>query len=168
MIWTMFLLSIILSFIIPIWVICFIIAFDLLWLFRIVHFNLLLNFSWREYKREHLIHWLDRVQQIPNWQRIYHYILLPTAGEPFEVLDSTFESLAASDYPLNKFIVHLAGEERCMDSFKPVAEEIKKKYGSKFFKLIITAHPDGLAGEVKGKGANANTRATKPKRFLTI
>ena len=36
----------------PLWVIIFIIVFDLLWLFRVVYFNLFVVISWMRYKSE--------------------------------------------------------------------------------------------------------------------
>ena len=116
--WTALIGSIVLSFVKPLWVIYFVIVFDLFWLIRIAYFSILLYFSWKNFRREIKINWMDKLkQENKDWKRIYHYVILPTAGEPFEVLDTTLNSLTRNDFPLDHFIVHLAGEERFQDQF---------------------------------------------------
>ena len=167
LVWAVLIGSLVLSFIKPLWVIYFIIAFDLLWLIRIIYFSILLFFSWKNYRREADIDWFKRLKdENKDWERIYHYVLLPTAGEPFEVLDTTLNSLTKNNFPLDHFIVHLAGEERFQEQFVEIWEQIEKKYKNKFFKLIYTLHPDGLPGEMKGKGANAHFAGWAGKKVI--
>ncbi len=165
--WTVFIASLVLSFIRPLWVIFFIIAFDLLWLFRIVYFIILVIYSWRRFRQDNKVNWLQKLEKDqPKWTEIYHYILLPTAGEPFEVLDNTLKSLRESTYPKDKMIIHLAGEERCLDSFAPNEKLLKEKYEKIFYKLIFTVHPDGLPDEMKGKGANAHYAGHEGRKVI--
>lgn len=166
LIWSVLLTSIFLSFVRPLWVICFIIAFDLLWLFRITHFSLLLLFSWRNYIKTKKVDWLAQLKKIDGWQNIYHYILFPTYMEPLEVLDDTLTNVLKSDYPKEKMIVHVAGEERAKEFFVPKMQELKKKFEGKFFKLIFTIHPDNVVGEIKGKGANAHYAGLEAKKII--
>ncbi len=91
-----------------------------------------------------------------TYTNFYHVILVPFVDESFEVLDSTLGAIANSNYPKDKMIVVLAREERAGEKSRAVGEEVQKKYGSLFYKFFITAHPDGLAGEIKGKSANAS------------
>jgi hypothetical protein len=154
--WSSLSLATVLSFIKPTWAIIFIIAFDFYWLLRVTHFVFLVTMSFRKYRSATRINWFTRVKDIPNWERLIHIIYLPTAGEPIEVLRSTFDSLCASEYPLDKMIIVLGGEGRMEQDFLPKAEIIKKEYEKRIKALLITVHPDGLEDEVKGKGANAN------------
>ena len=156
LIWSTFVLSLIFSFWKPIWVIYFIIAFDLYWLFRVLHFILLASLSYFKYKKTAQINWLDKVKQLPNWQRIYHIIYLPTYGEPTEVLETTFKSLCASNFPIKQMIIVLGGEGREDAAFRERAEKVKQQFAEKFSHFLVTVHPDGLADEIRGKGANAN------------
>lgn len=156
LLWTTLILSVVLSFVKPLWVIYFVIAFDLFWVFRILHFIFFVNLSYLKYKEAIAVDWFEKVKALPDWQRIYHIIYLPTAGEPVEVLRGTFEGLLNGTYPADKMIVVLGGEGRMESDFKPKAEQLQKEFSDKFFKLLITIHPDGMEGEVKGKGANAN------------
>ena len=166
LIWTTLILSITLSFIKPIWVIYFIIAFDLYWLLRVLHFIFYASLSYFRYKKTSKVDWLTEVKNIEGWGKYYHIIYLPTYGEPLEVLRSTFNSLLNSDYPKDKMIVILGGEGRVEDDFRPKAAQIKKEFGDKFYQLKFTIHPDGLPDEMKGKGANANWMGHKSKELV--
>ena len=90
------------------------------------------------------------------FQNYYQVILIPFIDESFEVMDSTFHALAASNYPKEKMIILLASEERAGLKAQEVAAKIKQTYEHNFYKFFITIHPDGLEGEIKGKSANAS------------
>lgn len=91
-----------------------------------------------------------------NKDDVYHLVLVPFTDESFEVLDSTFSALVQANYPKEKMLAVLAREERAGQAAREVAENIRAKYEQFFFKFFITAHPDGLPGEIKGKSANAS------------
>jgi hypothetical protein len=91
-----------------------------------------------------------------NVMDYYQVILIPFIDESFEVIDSTFQALTASDYPKERMIALLASEERAGQRAQDVARAIEKKYSGNFFKFFITAHPDNQEGEIKGKSANAS------------
>jgi len=166
LIWTTFTAAIVLSFTHPLWVIYFIIAYDLLWFLRVMHFIVFIIFSFRTYRATVKQDWLTQVKSLPNWERIYHIIYLPTYGESLEVLETTFDGLLRSHYPADKLIVVLGGEERAGHDFEPKAEELKKKYAHRFHHLLVTVHPDGLEGEIKGKGANAHWMGEKSRVMI--
>ena len=91
-----------------------------------------------------------------NFLNFFQVVLIPFSNESFEVLDSTLEALANVNYPKEKIIMLLGAEDRIGQPAIEIAENIKKKYGSLFYKFFITHHPDGLEGEIKGKSANAS------------
>lgn len=95
----------------------------------------------------------------------YQLVLIPFSDESFEVLDSTFSALVASDYPKDRIIALLAAEERAGLGAKTVAEQVQTKYAKFFREFFVTFHPDGLPGEIKGKSANASfaIQAALPK-----
>ncbi|MFA6536932.1 MAG: glycosyltransferase family 2 protein [Patescibacteria group bacterium] len=166
LIWLTLILSVVLSFIWPIWVIFFIIAFDFYWLLRVLYFIFYASMSYFKYKETVKTNWLPKVQELSDWRRIKHLIYLPTYGESLEVLETTFGSLLNSKYPKDNMIVILGGEGRVEKDFLPKAEAIKKKFGDKFLKILTTVHPDGLADEIKGKGANANWMGHRSQEFV--
>lgn len=166
LVWITFIGAILFSFIKPLWVIYFIIIFDLYWLFRVIYFVFYVFLAWQRYRHAIKIDWLKKVKDVKDWQKIYHLVILPTCGEPIEVLRTTFLSLKNNAYPLDKFIIVLAGEERMKDIFEKNVEIIKKEFSGVFFKLLFTSHPDGLVGEIKGKGPNANYAGYKAKEVI--
>lgn len=166
LVWLTLLLSVVLSFFFPIIVIGVIIAYDLYWLLRVIHFIFYASMSYWRYRATVRVEWFNQVKTVQNWERIFHIIYLPTCGEPIEVLRTTFQSLIDSSYPKNKMIVVLGGEERKKDDFIPKSEIIKKEFGDRFFRLLVTLHPDGLPDEIRGKGANANWMGRRSQELI--
>lgn len=165
-VWLTIIVVVVLSFIKPLWMIYFIIAFDLYWLMRVVYFISYLAYSWKKFRKESRINWLTKVKGIPDWKNIYHLIFLPTYQDDIKILESTFSALIKSDYPLNKMIIVLAGEERDKENFQSVSQQIQKKYAHHFFKFLITLHPKDMAGEVAGKGSNINYSGKQSKKLI--
>lgn len=89
-------------------------------------------------------------------ENFYQLVLIPFTNESFEILDSTLQALRQTNYPKEKMILLLAGEERAGEPGKAVARKIQEKYEGCFFKFFTTFHPDGLPNEIKGKSANAS------------
>lgn len=166
LLWSTFILAIILSFVAPQLVIYFIILFSLYWLFRVIYFVFYVTLAWRNYRRDIKINWQFYLKSLPKSEKIYHLIFLPTYKEPLEVLRTTFEALKDSFYDKQKMIVVLAGEERDQDRFEENAKAIEKEFGHLFYRLLITLHPDNIAGEMKGKGANAHYAGHQAKRLI--
>ena len=101
-----------------------------------------------------------------NWEELYHVIMLPTAGEPAEVIDPAIASIDKSCYPNDKIIILLGLEER--EDKKSRDKKVKilqKKYGKKFYDFLITVH-EVKEGELKCKAANTTFAAKKLKKYL--
>ncbi|MDD2647062.1 MAG: glycosyltransferase family 2 protein [Patescibacteria group bacterium] len=166
-IWFIFLGAIILSFVKPIWAIYWIIIYDLYWVLRIIYLLIFLLISWHRFKITTKINWFDKLTlELPGWEKIYHLIMLPSSVEGLDVVKQGFESLLKTNYPKEKFIVVLTGEERKKHIFEPVAKAIGEKYGDKFFKLLITTHPKDLPDEIPGKGSNTNWAGHQVKKII--
>ena len=114
MVWFTLIALILMAFFKTIWAIYFIIIFDVYWLVRIIYMVIHLIVSWRRYKKDVKIDWLEKLREEKKdeWNKIYHLIVLPTYTEPFDVLRDTFSVLMKMQYPLDKFIIVLGGEER--------------------------------------------------------
>lgn len=202
LVWGTFALAMGLSFFRPLWVIYFIIVFNLYWILRILHFMIYLVYSWRKYRETIQIDWMKKLKKnnslvsisphkggqrgvsdnssaLPRqtqdrlfvkrkfgWRDIYHLIIFPTFQEPLEIIKAAFESLVNIKYPLDKLIVVLAGEERDKKNFLRHAEIIKKEYGDKFFKFLITLHPKDLPGEIPCKASNLLWAGKRAKEFI--
>lgn len=156
LVWLTLVLSLVLSYFHPLWMVYFIIVYDLYWLFRVIYYLPFVLISWLTYKRDMRKDWLTMAQGLPRFEKIYHVILLPTVKEDLIVLQDCFDSLLKSSYPKDRMIVVLGGEGRAEESFESKFEFIRQKYGDKFRLLMGTLHPKDLPGEIVGKGSNVN------------
>ena len=168
LVWVTLIGLVVLAFVKTLWAIYFIIVFDVYWLMRIIFMLIHLVFAWSKYKKEIAKDWINKLKEEKSgeWDKIYHLIVMPTYTEPYEVLRDTFRVLAQMKYPLDKFIVALGGEERDRDNFLSHAEKLKKEFGDKFYKLLITVHPKDIPGDLPGKGSNAYYIGKKAQEFI--
>ena len=131
-IWLTLILAIAFSFIKPLWVIYFIIIFCVYWLVKILYLTPYMLYTYFKYRSISRENWLVKAKTLEKFNDVYHLIVLPTAGEPIEVLETTFEGLKKSNYPKDRMIVALGGEEKFKEDFLPKAEKIKEKYKNTF------------------------------------
>lgn len=105
-------------------------------------------------------------EAIWDWREIVHVILLPTVGEPPEVIEPAIRSLAESNFPKGQMIVLLATEEREDPATRlPKVEYLKKKFGNIFRDFLVTTHVVS-PGEMKCKASNATFAAKELMRYL--
>jgi hypothetical protein len=164
-VWATLIAAVILSFVRPLWVIFFIVVFDVYWLFRVSYFAVFLISSWRIYRQTARLDWFAKLAECPHAERLYHLVFLPTTTETYEVLKTTMDALAVAKYPHKRILVVLAGEERFKEQFMPKAERLQKEFGGIFGKIFVTIHtlqPD----ELKGKSANLNSSAREVRPQL--
>jgi len=161
----------------PVWVAYFIIAFDVYWLLLVVYMAIFLFSSYHKLNQGLATDWRGKCNRLKeghftdkdlakevaldslalqgvHWDDLWQLIILPTYGEGIEIVRGALDSLINDGYPTDRMIVNLALEERAGQGAKDIAEIIQKEYGNKFGHFIITFHPDGIKGEIKGKGAN--------------
>lgn len=165
-IWLTFILALVFSFVKPLWVMYFIIVFCVYWLVKIVYLAPYMIYTFFKSRNISRDNWLVKAMTLDKFKDVYHLLVIPTAGEPIEVLETTFEGLKKSNYPKDRMIVALGGEEKFREDFLPKAEKIKEKYGDLFHKMIITVHPKDIPGELAGKGANGRWIGLEAKKFI--
>jgi len=173
--WLTFILMISGSFFVPKWAIIFIVIFDVYWLLRSFYFSWHLRAGFRTMRENTAKDWIAELDKlnlprnslnIKNWrQEVWHMIILPFYKEEYPVLKSTFEGLAASGYPLEKFIVILSGEARAGDKTRETGERITKEFSRLFGRFLFTLHED-QPGELAGKGANETWAARLAKKNI--
>ena len=144
----------ILSWLAPVMVALFVIIFALYWLLKVTYLSFHQIASFRQMRKILKINWLEKLNNLPDWQGIYHLIILPTYKEGFEIIRTTFEALAGSEYPKKRLIVVLATEERAGEQAQKIAREAKKDFSKNFSHFLITVHPQNISGEIAGKGSN--------------
>lgn len=103
--------------------------------------------------------------EIINWREIYHAVFLAVVKEPKEVLEASIDSLKNSNYPSEKVIIVMAMEERAGEEPLEMASKLKEKYKDAFKDFLIFVHPDGIVGEIKGKGSNLYNAGKKFKVY---
>lgn len=101
-----------------------------------------------------------------RWKKYYHLVIVPTYMEDLSILRSSIESVIKSDYPMNHVVYVLATEERDRENALMIAETLKKDYGHKVGDFISIMHPDGIPGEVKGKGPNITYAARQMTEYF--
>ena len=170
--WVTFILAFLLSFIKPLWVIYFIIIYDLYWLIRIFYFIIHLFVSFHNYRKVNKINWFNKIKEKGNWEKYYHLIVLPTYNESYEVLRTALQGINNSDYDSKKLIIvfsrecaERAGKENEKE-FHMAMEKLKSEFGNKFYKLLGYIHPLVKENELPGKGANATWAVKKIKKEL--
>jgi len=159
------------SWLAPVFIAFFIIAFDIYWFLKTVFLSLHLRASFSQMQKHLKINWLEKIKNqelgTGNWEEIYHLVILPFYKEPYEVIEETLESLFSANYPKDKIIIVLAREERAGENDKIKAEKIKEKYNDKFLMFFITAHPKDIEGELAGKGSNETWAGRKAKELIS-
>jgi len=157
--WLILFLVVFLSWQYPFYASMFIIVFVIFWFLRTVYFSIHLWSGYKKMAEYEKNDWLGKLKET-KWNNIYHLIVIPMYKEPLDVVRDGLKSLENTDYPKDKMIVVLACEERAKESVQATAVQIEKEFKDKFFKFIVTWHPDNIPGEIAGKGSN-ETWATK-------
>lgn len=139
----------------------FIICFVLSWFLRSVYMSLHLKWTYARMKEHEEEDWLSRLNSLSSfsvpadsWRDVYHLVVFPVYKESVEILRGSLRAIEASDYPNDRIIVALSFEEREGEAAKEKERAIREEFSSSFFRLITTFHPDGIPGELAGKGAN--------------
>ncbi len=167
--WGTLLSCIIFSFVKPVSVAIFIIAFDLHWLLRVSYLCVHQVASYFRMKHHLRMDWFSKCQNFQgdkNWNEFYHLIILPTYKEELEVLETTFKALVDSDYPQKKMIVVLGVEERDRENGLKNARALEEKFSNQFYKFMVTVHPADIVGELAGKGSNETWAGREVQKWL--
>ena len=160
--WSALILPLLLSWSWPSLVALYILLFDLYWLFRAFYMAYFMARSYHKMRRALRSDFASRLQNLPkgdplviDWKKIYHAIIFATFGEELETLLPSVESVLENDWPQKQKIIVLAGEERDRARLYRVGEVLQKKFADRLFAFLISEHPDGIAGELRGKGAGS-------------
>lgn len=104
--------------------------------------------------------------EIMDWRDIVHVVLLPTAGEPADIIEPAIRSLAESNFPKEQMIILLATEEREDPATRlPKVEYLKKRFDGVFRDFLVTTHIVA-AGEMRCKASNAGFAARELQKYL--
>ncbi|HEU5004964.1 MAG TPA: glycosyltransferase family 2 protein [Candidatus Saccharimonadales bacterium] len=192
--WIVLILPVIFSIVSPRLATYFIIAYLLLWFVRAVGLNVRSFQGWRQMKSHRNMPWQKlnadleilelKTKNLPKWHErnlarvkqympermkpseIYHAVFIAFYNEPQEIVESTVQSVLASDYDMKKIMLVLAYEERGGKAADDLAKYLIKKYGSKFYSAVASKHPADIPGEVIGKGGNITYAGFVFQKFI--
>lgn len=153
-VWTTIILALALSIVKPLWMMTFAVVFDLYWLLRVAYFLVYLSTSWRQYRYQLRVNWMEQLDAHPKWEALWHVVFLPTVDEDISILRHTLDAIKESTFPSERIMIVLAGEEREQESFLPMSKQLIEEYGDTFFEILTTVHPKDIPGEIAAKGAN--------------
>lgn len=105
-------------------------------------------------------------EDFPNPKEVYHAVVMVAYNEGLETLVPSVEAVKNSTFPLDRIIFVLGYEERGGAEIEETAKKIKAKFEGVFKDFIIVKHPDGIPGEIKGKGPNLCYAAEELSRYV--
>ncbi|HEA84477.1 MAG TPA: glycosyltransferase family 2 protein [Candidatus Wildermuthbacteria bacterium] len=171
--WSTLIGAVLFSWLAPKWTAFFIIAFVLYWLLRTVYFSFHLRSGYKRMRENEKIDWIERLDDlkdyqlnVSSWRDLYHLVIIPTYKEPYEVVADSIRSLKAAHYPSDRIMVLLAIEEREGEEGVKKAELLREEFKKEFDEFLVTSHPDGIEGEIAGKGANEAWAGPKAKELI--
>lgn len=155
------------SFIFPVAVAYYVIAFAVYWLYRSVMLAVLSILAHLKIKASSNFDWLGDIQKhFPKtWNSIHHIIVIPTYQEPVETLQRTLTALSQQSFPLKNLHIMLSFEDREGTPARQKSEQLIHEFGTTFGHVWTTFHPD-IDGEVKGKSSNTSWGAKQAKKIL--
>lgn len=151
--WATLLGMFIASYFAPVWAAVFIIIFDLYWFIKTVYLSFHLRANFKRMRENLNIDWKERLQRVKH-EHIWQLVILPMSKEPNDVVRDTISALAQSDWPKEKMILVLSYEEKYKENGEKVSSIAKDEFESFFPNFLVVMHPQGLEGEIPGKGSN--------------
>lgn len=193
--WGMLVLPFILVFFAQTLAILFIIGYLMLWFVKSLGLNVRAVQGYRQITSQQKLPWNEMLadlklgavgkhtMRIPDWHlrnitrlhseptpitpdNIMHAIIIATYNESREVLEPTIQSVLASDYNMKNVILVLAYEERGGEQVEKLSKDLMKEYKSNFKHAFAVKHPDGIEGEVKGKGGNITHAGRELQQYI--
>lgn len=90
----------------------------------------------------------------PDPEKIYHAIVMVAYNEGIETLALSIQAVADTTFPNQRIIFVLGYEERGGVEIEQTAQKLKDQFKDTFYDFLLVKHPDGIKGEIKGKGPN--------------
>jgi len=164
--WMLITMPLWLSFWHPALVAYLIITFDVFWFYKSFTLAIHAIKSFITMNAHVKIDWLSMANNLPNFKDLYHVIIIPEYHEPLHILERTLDNLTRQDFPKEKLIVVLATETKDPEALQTSAI-LKKEFGAKFGKFLITSHNLSV-GEVAGKSSNMAFAAKEVVKKLKL
>jgi hypothetical protein len=145
--------TLLVSYFAPVAAAIFIIVFDLYWLLKTFYLTFFLSRNWKRIRHNMTADWGTLLSHL-KYEHLYHVVILPFYSEGIETIETSVRSLLQTETDPKRLIVVLAAEGKRGNEGHAIAKEIQEKYRAQFGHFLTTIHPEGLPGEMAGKGAN--------------
>lgn len=137
------------------WMIYFIILFDVYWVLKVLNFAFYLTIAWIRFRRIRKVDWKDVLHhEIANYKEKKHVVFLTVYNEGWDVVRGAVQSVYDATYEAGEFVIVVAGEEQQKEHCEMIYHKIKHTFGKNFDDIVFTLHPVGLLDEIPGKGSN--------------
>lgn len=153
-------------FVFPTFVAYFVLFFNIYWFYQSFTVALTATISHLRIQASMKFDWVADLKSFPDWNKVVHFVLIPTYKEPLHTLDRTFTSLKNQTLPTKQIIPVLAMEVREPEVDRKIKEKIlREKFGEFFGDMVFTAHTLSV-GEIIGKSSNERFAAIWVKKNI--
>jgi len=160
--WGTVVLVVLLAIVAPVYAAFLVIAFDLYWLLKTGNLAIHQYHNWKRIKHNMSVDWQAMLASI-RYEHLYHMVVLPYYKEDEDVLRGSLEALAHTVYDKKRIIVVLASEGRAGKEHVALGKKMEQEFAGTFGYFLHTVHPDGMAGEIQGKGPNITYACNRAK-----
>jgi hypothetical protein len=168
-IWATLIGCIVLSFVRPLWMIYFVILFDIYWVLKVLNFSFYLIVAWFRFSHARRTDWKDKLyHEVPDWKSKQHVVFLTLYNEEWDVVKSAVQSVSDAAYDSELFTIVVAGEERQKEHYEDILQKMKIAFGANFNDIVGVCHPANLPDEIPGKGSNLHYAETKMKEYIDV
>src|SRR3989344_2650194 len=151
-----------LAFFRPAWAAYLTILFAIYWLFKTIYLSLHLRHNLKRMRHHMKLNWRERLKPL-RYDDINHLVIFPFYREGYDVVAESIRALLRVEWDLKTIMLVLAVEERAGKAQREIAEQIERDFGAHFCACIVTVHPEGVSGEIPGKGSNISYAAEEAR-----
>ncbi len=162
--WVIITMPLWLSFWHPALVAYLIITFDVYWFYKSVTMVLYALKSFVTFTAHVAVNWLEQAKKLPNYDKLWHVVIIPEFQEPVHILRRTLENLTKQDFPKQRMVIVLATETKDPNSIATAAL-LKEEFAEHFGHFLVTQH-SLVPGEIAGKSSNMAWAAKQAERHL--
>lgn len=146
-------------FVVPNAVAYFVLVFNIFWFYQSLQVAITAFVSHMRIQAATKYDWVGDLKSFPDWEKVKHFVIIPTYKEPEHTLERTLNSLAAQTLHAKQLIIIIAQEDRAPEEHKTdKINRLVKKFGKKLPHLYVSLHKL-QEGEVIGKASNERSAA---------
>jgi len=156
------LLFVALAFTRPDWAAYLTIVFSMYWLFRTIYLSIHLRYNFKRMRHNMALDWNARLKDLKH-EEVVHLVIFPFYNEAYDVVAESVRGLIRAAWDTKRICVVLSAEARAGEEQRKIAERVKEEFGGKFLDFQVVAHPEGVPGEIIGKGSNISYAAEEAR-----